>query len=115
MSAALDRRAVAGAGSVDVLRAYLTMNEEVAHHARARLTALQSQGNESSRTGYLRSLSDIIGRGSGPAAALEEIASSRDPAISWRALWMENWHDMYMEHKGISAPPEGWDEAVFGE
>ena len=88
--------------SVAVLRRLLLKGDEAGKQVKGRLDRLQDAGQSTSRTHYLRSLSESIGQDPRPPDW-----TSRP----WRDSWRDDWRRMYLEHtksSALSEPTEGW-------
>jgi hypothetical protein len=89
--------------NISWLRRFLREVDAVAQAARQSLETLQEEaGHKTSRTGYLKVLSEIIGPDPRP--------SDWNAGRSWHDSWRADWRRMYLEHTGMSTEPDesGW-------
>lgn len=107
ISTIVAHQAICGDGGITApcigsLRRFVCESEEIAQEARRRLSSLQDSGHSTSRAGYLKALSEIIGPDPRPSGW-----QAND--TSWQASWRDDWRRMYAEYEGISEEPaEGW-------
>ena len=88
--------------SIPSLRRFLRESEEAVQQAKRGLASLQESGHATSRAGYLKALSEVIGKDPRPPDWNHD--------DTWQESWRDDWRRMYLEFKGLAAEPEeGWE------